>query len=99
MAEKKSSSRAEQAVNSAKKKNTASGSASKKVSNRKANAAKKAAEKLKNDPESFTVVKVEPPYEIKSVFRKSEQFPEGKTFYRRHASSFIAAMNSAYTEK
>ena len=58
---------------------------------------KKAAEKLKRDPKSFTVVKQEPPYEIKCIFRKSERFPEGATLYKRHETSFIAAMNSEYT--
>ena len=58
-----------------------------------------AAKRLKNDPESFTAVTVEPPYEIKSVFRKCEVFPEGATLYRRHDTSFIAAMNSPHTDK
>ena len=58
---------------------------------------KKAVEKLKRDPKSFTVVKQEPPYEIKCIFRKSERFPEGATLYKRHETSFIAAMNSEYT--
>ena len=35
--------------------------------------------------------------EIKSIFRKCEAFPEGATLYKRHATSFIAAMNSEYT--
>ena len=56
-----------------------------------------AAGRLKRDPKSFTVVKLDPPYEIKSIFRKCEAFPEGATLYKRHATSFIAAMNSEYT--
>ena len=61
--------------------------------------AKAAAEKLQHAPGSFSTTEIKPPYEIKSVLRKSEHYPEGGVLYRRDEKSYIGAMNAPYTDK
>lgn len=60
--------------------------------------ARKAAEKLASAPESFKMTAIEPPFEIITRFRKSEKNPQlPGVLYRRHETSFIAAMNAPST--
>lgn len=62
--------------------------------------AEKAMEKLRRAPESFIMPKLEAPYEIKTVLRKIESAPDApKVIYRRHAESFIGALNSPYEKE
>lgn len=60
--------------------------------------AREAAIKLSRTPQAFQMTGVEPPYEIITRFRKSEKNPAlPEVLYRRHDTSFIAAMNAPST--
>lgn len=60
--------------------------------------AKEAAIKLKTAPDSFKTKVIAPPYEIVTKFRKSEKNPDlPSVLFRRHPTSFIAAMNAPST--
>lgn len=62
--------------------------------------AMRAAQKLGNEPGSFTVCKLEPPYEIKLEMRSRECDPNyPKVLYQRAEKSFISALNAPYTEE
>lgn len=62
--------------------------------------AKRAAEKLKANPESFKLEPLAPPFEIITRFRKSEKNPAlPSLLYRRHETSFIGAMNADSTRE
>ena len=60
-------------------------------------AAQKAAEKLRDNPGSFKTNGVLPPYEIVCALRKYESRPDmPDALYKRHATSYIAALNKPY---
>ena len=62
--------------------------------------AQKAMEKLCREPDSFIMPKLEAPYEIKTVLRKIEATPDApRVIYRRHAESFIGALNAPYEKE
>ena len=62
--------------------------------------AQKAMEKLLREPESFRMTRIEPPYEIKNEIRRIEADPHApRVLYRRHASSFIGALNAPYEKE
>ena len=60
-------------------------------------AAQKAAEKLRDNPGSFKTNGMLPPYEIVCALRKYESRPDmPDALYKRHATSYIAALNKPY---
>lgn len=62
--------------------------------------ARMAAAKLKANPGSFTVCKLDPPYEMKLVMRKRECDPDyPPVLYQRHEKSFIGTLNAPYTQE
>lgn len=62
--------------------------------------AEKAVRKLRENPQDFHTREIKPPYVIKSVFRKSEQYPDHpQVLYQRHETSYIAALNSTHEKE
>ena len=62
--------------------------------------ARMALEKLRREPESFSMPAITAPYEIKTRLRKIEADPNApKVLYRRHASSYIKALNAPYEKE
>ena len=62
--------------------------------------AQESLEKLIKTPEAFSLELPSPPYEIVTKFRRSEKRPDlPRVLYRRHATSFLAAMNAPSTKE